>query len=1530
MTTLYQNFHIPKILLFLILSFLVGHAYSQAPPVNDEPCGALPITCDMAPLNGSFVNATLSEQNECAFQTNPGDVWFTFESDGVSTYQLSASTGSASVNTVLYKGEDCSDLTLALPCGGSQTITEQLPAGRYYYSVRPSNLSPSENNYRIRFACASGPPENDDPCDALSLECPADVIHGNTLFATQTMDGDCFFNGIENDVWFTFDANGVSSYLIVETGRSLGAMQLFRSEDCSGSLTEVESCQSWTTQGNFKYFSDVYEAGTYYLRIMNNSQGLGRSYSINLYCNPLPANDERCTAQTIECGETIAGTTTGATPESDGSCGAVNSSPAVWYAYTATASGNVNFSLCNQADFNSRLSVYAAVSCSSSLLCIASNNNYADGQFDCGQTSYLPNIAVEEGVTYYILVHGQNIATGDFELSVECAGGIQGCTDATAINYNPDATTDNGSCSYADVVECGEFVQSEYCYANNDNSVFSYASSNGDPLTLLFIDATLEGYDVIRIYDGYNIETGTLLFDYVDVATYDWLFENPNIAGYTFEATSGAIVIEFDAEFNGSCEDLDVPPAKWQIGCGTDTPVLGCTDPDAVNFNPDATIFDHSCLYPLVNDEACGALPLSCNSNRKYSSLEGATMSAEVSGDACETPGDPSAGDVWFSFESDGTSLYEVGATVGSFTVALFTGDDCGELTPVQDCQQVGSPNSISGYFEAGTYYFSVRPSSTSSPSTGTQAWVDCFVPPAPPENDLICNASELVCNGPFVSHNIGGATSSWADDPCGETGGEDVWYTFEADGVSIYRVELIDPEGARSVSLYQASACDGLLTEMAICQSGDLFFQGVLPEGTYYFRDRNDDTALNIDAQSVVSLTCNGAPLANDEPCGAFDFVCSNSPDDLLMGSFTGSTVSPGSPGVCSNTVGDVWLKIDVTQTGSYSIYQPILPRAHRAVYFGDDCSEELTLISSCSSTPPSVATYTFSNIGTYYVRVIATGNSDTYALRLQCNEPPVIPENDLACGAIDVDCNTGTVAGKTSLATADDGCGYGSGKGIWYRYTSDIFGSVTLNTCNIVTEFKIDLSVYTGSDCTDLACYTNSGSVSGCSGHPALTFDVVPGETYHILVEGYTSSSQGLFEMDISCEERAPDCPDLFVDFGEPCDDGDPTTYGDRIDADCQCTGSDIPDSACGEYSSSPSLAFGSTWDVVTDSIVISGTEAIIADMDVAMVIDHSRSGDVRARLISPAGTVVELIKTPCNGSGINVGFDDEAGIAQCNIGGEGPAFIGIFKPLSPLFYLNGESLNGTWKLEVNDVQPSFASGTLTSWCLIPDLSGFDCPSLEANIGDACNDGNPDTENDMVTENCDCAGTPICQEPFPPVTGMSVDFSSAGMLATWTPVPGSIGCQHQLKRVSDGTLIIQQYQQEPEASEIFAGGFLFNYGTEYTWRIRCGCSANPLVAGPWRALEFTTPGGPEISSSPNPTSGTSVVSFSIMRPENATLEVYDLNGRSLEVVYTGQTNPEQEYRFEYDASALPQGVYLYRLTTETATVVAKFMVAK
>ena len=86
----------------------------------------------------------------------------------------------------------------------------------------------------------------------------------------------------------------------------------------------------------------------------------------------------------------------------------------VWFLYTATCTGLATFSVCNDADFDTRLAVYWPT-CPTSLQFLACSVN-APG---CGETSEV-QLGVAEGVTYLIRVGG---TTGDGTgvLTVSCA-----------------------------------------------------------------------------------------------------------------------------------------------------------------------------------------------------------------------------------------------------------------------------------------------------------------------------------------------------------------------------------------------------------------------------------------------------------------------------------------------------------------------------------------------------------------------------------------------------------------------------------------------------------------------------------------------------------------------------------------------------------------------------------------------------------------------------------------------------------------------------------------------------------------------------------------------------------------------------------------------------------------------------------------------------------------------------------------------------------------------------------------------------
>ncbi len=93
---------------------------------------------------------------------------------------------------------------------------------------------------------------------------------------------------------------------------------------------------------------------------------------------------------------------------------------------------------------------------------------------------------------------------------------------------------------------------------------------------------------------------------------------------------------------------------------------------------------------------------------------------------------------------------------------------------------------------------------------------------------------------------------------------------------------------------------------------------------------------------------------------------------------------------------------------------------------------------------------------------------------------------------------------------------------------------------------------------------------------------------------------------------------------------------------------------------------------------------------------------------------------------------------------------------------------------------------------------------------------------------------------------------------------------------------------------------------------------------------VESCTSAMPTLSSNPNPVRDISQVEFDVSEGGHATLEVFDLAGRHIQTLYDGYADPSHVHRFAFDGGALPNGVYLYRLTTEKDVILDKFILAK
>ncbi|MCZ4410731.1 T9SS type A sorting domain-containing protein [Cryomorphaceae bacterium 1068] len=204
------------------------------------------------------------------------------------------------------------------------------------------------------------------------------------------------------------------------------------------------------------------------------------------------------------------------------------------------------------------------------------------------------------------------------------------------------------------------------------------------------------------------------------------------------------------------------------------------------------------------------------------------------------------------------------------------------------------------------------------------------------------------------------------------------------------------------------------------------------------------------------------------------------------------------------------------------------------------------------------------------------------------------------------------------------------------------------------------------------------------------------------------------------------------------------------------------------------------------------------------------------------------------------------------------------------------------------------------------------------------------PRTSADILASSC---ATPVCENPFPAVNPASLNTTllSNAVLTEWEEVDGQIGCQIQVRLAGAGSLLGAKIIGGVNADSFVIPGSVLNPGTDYEWRVRCGCSQTPLVAGPFSAWQFFSTGsGISISSSPNPTNGQSFVNFSVSQSEMTTLEVYDMTGKMVEALFSGIAQPGSDYRFEFNGTGLPNGIYIYRLTTESEVKTEKFMISK
>jgi hypothetical protein len=196
--------------------------------------------------------------------------------------------------------------------------------------------------------------------------------------------------------------------------------------------------------------------------------------------------------------------------------------------------------------------------------------------FECGELA--------TNTTYTLMVDGWNGDSGtcflSYEVSVGC-GDVYGCTDPLAINFNPAATIDDGTCEYPS--DCTEIIL-DFNYTNLADSVDMYWGWDA-----------FDG-QVSAAGSSYGSDENFPLCMSDGCYTF---FILTNQAEWSCDVTislDGMVLLQEEIDGLGGFYTFTI--GINTEGCESISDVPGCTDEAALNYNPLATVDDGTCIYP--------------------------------------------------------------------------------------------------------------------------------------------------------------------------------------------------------------------------------------------------------------------------------------------------------------------------------------------------------------------------------------------------------------------------------------------------------------------------------------------------------------------------------------------------------------------------------------------------------------------------------------------------------------------------------------------------------------------------------------------------------------------------------------------------------------------------------------------------------------------------------------------------------------------------------------------------------------------
>ncbi len=246
--------------------------------------------------------------------------------------------------------------------------------------------------------------------------------------------------------------------------------------------------------------------------------------------------------------------------------------------------------------------------------------------------------------------------------------------------------------------------------------------------------------------------------------------------------------------------------------------------------------------------------------------------------------------------------------------------------------------------------------------------------------------------------------------------------------------------------------------------------------------------------------------------------------------------------------------------------------------------------------------------------------------------------------------------------------------------------------------------------------------------------------GTTYYIVVSSaFTFNNNNKYNLQIDLLWAY--CEEFDLPVFSPCDDGIETTI-DSIDENCECVGlPTIPGQFCGNPLPVDLLPFTTTDSVDGYGDAYNGAD--FPPLAPGAITNNKNNPGYYLYLYYPE---VVYSYTPNQDELLTITLSNASAytglfvFSGCPFISTEAYYIGASdiadQIISPLPVLEGI----TYYIVVS------SDGTLQQeFTLTIEAADWDCYDLQVNFGESCDDGDPDTENDLITDACVCAGTPI-----------------------------------------------------------------------------------------------------------------------------------------------------------------------------------------